>query len=209
MKRLLLPLALFAAGALAGTGADEHLLAGARDFRAGRFAEALVQFRVADKLGKGNESAWYSAACLVRLKRPEDAVEAFIEAERRDPRGRDELFDYYHAVACNDARLYLCADKLLARVDDRAGPRIRDEAKKLRAGLSTLLRAEPARGAIDWYYQRAAQASQRGRPSLAAAYREEAEALSARRKDRYRPSGPQVISSEREPVQPPAKSERK
>lgn len=202
-----MPFALLAAGVLAGTG-DEHLLAGAREFRAGRFAEALVQFRVADKLGKGNEAAWYAAACLVRLKRPEDAVEAFIEAERRDPRGRDELFDYYRAVACNEARLYLCADKLLARVDDRAGPRIRDEARKLRVGLSALLRAEPPRGAIDWYHQRAGEASQRGRPVLAAAYLEEAEGLSARRKDRYRPSGPAVISSGRE-SQPTPKSERK
>jgi tetratricopeptide (TPR) repeat protein len=184
--------ALIAMGASAGTGADEHLLAGARRFRAGQFAEALVEFRVAEKLGKSDEAAWYRAACLVRLNRSEEAVEAFADASRRAPRVRDDLFDYYHAVACHDARLYLCADKLLAGVGNRAGPRIRDEAQKLRTRIGSVLRNEPTKTAIDWYHVRAAQASQRGRPLLAHAFLEEAAGLSARRKDRYRPDDGEV-----------------
>jgi hypothetical protein len=178
--------ATLAAGALAEPGADEHLLAGARAFRAGQFAEALVQFRVADKLGHSGEAPWYAAAALVKLKRPEEAVEAFADAEKRAPRVRDDLFDYYRAVACNDARLYLCADKLLASVGERAGPRIREEAQKLRAGIEAILAPEPSKGAIDWYHARAAGAAKGGRGVLAQAHLEEAAGLSARRKDRYR-----------------------
>jgi hypothetical protein len=177
--------ALFATAALAAAGADEHLLAGARQFRAGKFAEALIEFRVAQKAGN-EQAAWYAAACLTRLKRSADAVEAFAEAERKAPRARDEVLDYYHAVACSDARLYACADKLLAGVGDRAGPRVRDQAKTLRTGIEATLRAEPSHGTIDWYHVRAAEAAKRKRPLLVQAYLSEAAALSSRRKDRYR-----------------------
>ena len=169
---------LFSLAALA-TGAGDHLIAGARDFRAGRFAEALVQFRVAEKLGGGDEAAWYSAACLVRLKRPEEAVEAFAAAERRAPGWRDDLFDYYHAVACSDARLYRCADKLLAKIGSGAGPRIAGEAAKLRASIEALLRAPAGKGSADWYRLHAQQAEQAGQPAVAKAHRDEAEALAA------------------------------
>jgi tetratricopeptide (TPR) repeat protein len=183
--RALLLFTVLSTAAVAGAGADEHLLAGARRFREGRFAEALVEFRVAQKLGHGGEAGWYSAACLVRLNRPDDALEAFAEAEQRSPRTRDELFDYYRAIACHDARLYLCADRLLRGVGDRAGPRIRDEARRLRAEVAAILRPEPARTAIDWYQKQARQAAQGGRPLIAKAYSDEAAGLSARRTDRY------------------------
>lgn len=184
MARRIFPLFVFALTLAAATGVDEHLLAGARHFRDGRFAAALVEFRVAEKLGKAGDAAWYAAACLVRLDRPEDAVEAFADAELRAPAMRDELFDYYRAVACHDARLYLCADGLLARVGDRAGPRIRGEAQKLRQRIAPLLSGEPPKIAIDWYYLRAEQLAKR--PLLAAAFLAEAEGLAARRADRYR-----------------------
>jgi hypothetical protein len=185
VTRALLLFAALSTAAVAGAGADEHLLAGARRFRDGRFAEALIEFRVAQKLETGGEAGWYAAACLVRLNRPDDAVEAFAEAEQRSPHTRDELFEYYRAVACHDARLYLCADRLLGGVGERAGPRIRDEARRLRAAVASILRPEPAKTAIDWYHKRARQAAQGGRPLLAKAYLEEAAGLSARRTDRY------------------------
>ncbi|GAC1342890.1 MAG: hypothetical protein NVSMB23_16060 [Myxococcales bacterium] len=178
--------ALIASSALAAPGADEHVLAGARHFRAGRLQEALVEFRVAEKVGHSDEAAWYAAACLARLKRSGDAVEAFAEAKRRAPKVRDEVLDYYNAVACSDAHLFVCADTLLAGVDDRAGPRIRDQARTLRTSIEALQRAEPSHGTIDWYHLRAAEAAKRGQAHLAKAYLGEAAALSARRKDRYR-----------------------
>ena len=122
----------------------------------------------------------------MRLNRPEDAVEAFAEAERRAQSMRDDLFDYYRAVACHDARLYLCADRLLAGIGDRAGPRIRDEALQLRQRIEPILRGAPATTAIDWYHQRAQESA--NRPLLAAAYLAEARGLAALRADRDRVS---------------------
>jgi tetratricopeptide (TPR) repeat protein len=176
----------FASTSAIASGADEHLLAGARLFREGRFGEALVEFRVAEKLGHNGEAAFYAAAALVRLKRPEDAVEAFADAEQRSPKVRDELFDYYRGVACNDARLYLCADKFFARVSDRAGSHVAAEAQRMRKALASLLRPEPGTKSIDWYLQRANEASRKGRSQLERSYLEEAAGLSARRADKYR-----------------------
>src|SRR6266851_784207 len=111
-----------ATGALAA-GAD-HLLAGAQLFRERRFQEAYVEFTVAARLGAGGDAAWYAAATLVKLQRPDDALEAFAAAERAAPSVADPLLDYYRALACYDARLFLCADRLLEGVGDRTGPRI-------------------------------------------------------------------------------------
>jgi len=95
--------------------------------------------------------------------------------------------DYYRAVACHDARLYLCADGLLARVGGSAAPRIREEAQKLRQRIATVLVGEPPKIAIDWYNLQAEQSAKR--PLLAAAYLAEAAGLAARRADHYRGPG--------------------
>src|ERR1051325_2597844 len=117
---------------LAATGADEHLLAGARAFRGGEYARALVEFRVAEKLAGPGEASWYAAAALQKMGRPEDALVAFAQAEKSAPAARDALLDYYRAMACYDARLYLCAARLLGQVGDQGGPRIAAMAKKTR-----------------------------------------------------------------------------
>src|SRR5262245_30995591 len=98
------------AGTVRGDSADAHLLAGARHFQAGRFTEALVEFRVAVRAGDDGGALWYVAATLVKLKRPEEAITAFARAMEAAPAERDGLFDYYRALACYDARLYRCAD---------------------------------------------------------------------------------------------------
>lgn len=179
---ILLILALGTSHAAFASGAGEHLLSGARAFRAGQFRKALVEFRVAEKLGAGPAAAWYAAASLVKLHRAEDAVEAFAKVARRNPRGRDELFDYYHAVACSDARLYFCAKRLLSRVGDGAGPHIRDEAKRLLHAIDATLAKRPSKATIDWYRKRAARAARSRRPELAAAYLAEARHLEAQRR---------------------------
>jgi tetratricopeptide (TPR) repeat protein len=179
--RQLLGLTLLIASA-ASAGADEHLLAGARFFKEGRFSEALVEFRVAQRLGSG-EAPWYAGASLEKLGRPEDALEAFAAG---DPGSHDVLLDYYRALACSDARLYLCADALLASVGDRSGERIAGLVRQTREKIQAALRAGPSTGAIDWYHQRAAEAAARGRKTLAAAYLEEARGLAALRPDHHR-----------------------
>lgn len=165
---------------------DEHLLAGARHFRDGRFAEAYVEFSVARRLGEGGEAAWYAAAALLKRGRAEDAVAAFAEAEEQAPQASDALLDYYRAIACHEARLYLCADRMLAAVEQQAGPKITGQARKVRSGLSVLLAAPPAPGAIDWYHSRATAALLVGQGALARAFFLEAAELGLRRPDRYR-----------------------
>lgn len=162
-------------------GAGEHLSAGAQAFREGRYDEALVEFKVAQGLG-ATDAGPYAAATLVKLGRAEEAVEAFAPTEE----GRDALLDYYRGIACYEARLYLCADRLLGSVGARSGSRIAAEAAKARAAISSELAKEPPQPTIDWYLARCGERRTEGRSAIAAAYCQEAVALSERRADRYR-----------------------
>jgi hypothetical protein len=164
--------------------ADSHLLSGAEAFRAEKYAVALVEFRVAERMGSG-EASWYAAASLVKLGRAEDAVEGFALAERASPAAHDALLDYYRALACYQARLYLCADRWLQASGARAGPRVAAQAAVIRQGIAREL--EPGRipPAIDVFLARASELSG-PRPLLARAYAEEALALADRTPDAHR-----------------------
>jgi tetratricopeptide (TPR) repeat protein len=186
VKRLALCLALLGLTAATPPDSTPHLLQGARHFREGRFANALVEFKVAQRLGTGGEADWYIAASLVKLGRSEEALEAFAAAQKSAPDARDALLDYYHALACYEAKLYLCADTLLDAVGDASGPRIGEQVRKLREDISALFRSAPVPSSIDWYHGRATQARSAGRPLLAARYLEEAVRLAQKREDRYR-----------------------
>jgi hypothetical protein len=185
MKRAALLVLLIAAPAHAQSGADDHMLAGARHFQAGRYPEALVEFRVAEKMGDTG-ALWYVAASLVKTKRPEDALVEFARAETAAPNERDGLLDYYHALACYDARLYFCADRLLAALGEQSGPRIAAQARKIRADLAPILATVPPVAAVDWYHARAQEAIKAGRAGLGCAYYEEAANLAALRPDGHR-----------------------
>lgn len=168
--------------AAGSSGAGEHVLAGARAFRDERFADALVEFRVAERLGDPRARG-YAGAALLKLDRPEQALEAF-EGRGAPAAGRDPLLDYYHAMACHDLRLYLRADRLLAGVGERSGPRVARQAADARAEIAAALRSEPAAESVDWYAGRCTALEREGRRILARAFCEEAAALGARRKDR-------------------------
>ncbi|WP_242337381.1 MULTISPECIES: hypothetical protein [Anaeromyxobacter] len=165
---------LVAANAPAG-GAESHLLAGAAHFRAERYDAALVEFRVAEKLGEP-EAAGYAGAALVKLDRFEEAVETFETAGD----GGLPLHDYYRALACYGARLYTCADRLLAGLGDRSGPRIAEQARAIRAELAPALAAAPSETTLAWYRARCQARRAEGRAALAAAYCREADALATR-----------------------------
>lgn len=184
-SRPLVAALLWAAAAHAQPSAGGHLLAGARLFRDARFDEALVEFRVAEKLGAGGDAAWYAGACLVKLGRAEEAVETFARAAEQAPAERDALLDYYRALGCYGAKLYLCADRLLSGVQAQAGPRVAEMARKVRGDIARMLATEPPAGSIDWYLARGDAASTGRRPALARAYFEEAAALAERRADRH------------------------
>jgi len=115
------------------------VLAGARLFRDGRYAESLVEFRVAERLGDP-DARGYAGAALVKLDRPEQAVEAF-ESPGAPPPGRDALLDHYHALACHETRLYLRADRLLERIGPRSGPRVAEQAARIRGDRHGVERA--------------------------------------------------------------------
>jgi hypothetical protein len=160
-----------------GTGGEEHLVSGARHFREGRYEEALVEFRVAAKLGVRQASA-YVGASLVKLERFEEAIEAFGV---NDGAESDALLDYYRALACYGARLYACAGEILAAVGDRSGPKLAEQAAKVRADIAARLAVEPTPAAIEWYATRCAERRREGRAAIAHAYCAEASALAKRR----------------------------
>jgi hypothetical protein len=170
-------LALLLTMGASSAGADEHLLAGAERFREGRFEEALIEFRVAARLG-AKETDPYVASALVKLGRHEEAVELFGGG---DAPGPDALIDYYRALACWGARLYGCADRLLAGIGDRSGPKVAEQAVRLRAAIAVELRRPPTQAALEWYRGRCADEKRTGRTALAGAYCREAAAVAARR----------------------------
>lgn len=176
---------LVAAPAWAQTGGDGHLLAGAQYFRGEHYREALVEFRVAERTGAGGVASWYVASTLVKLNHPEEAVAVFARAEAIAGQDRDALFDYYHALACYDAKLYGCADLLLAGIGSQAGPRIAAQALTIRGDLVPVISAAPSTSTIDWYSVRGRSAVATGSPALAIAYYDEALRLSALRADGY------------------------
>jgi hypothetical protein len=184
--RVVVLLFLCAAVVRADDGHDAHLLAGAQHFQAGRYTEALVEFRVAERLATDGGPAWYVASTLVKLNRPEEAITAFARAEAKAPADRDGLFDYYQALACYEARLYHRADRLFAAVGERAGPKIAGQARKVRGDLAPILAKAAPPGAIDWYQAHGLDALTRAQPALAAAYLEEAVEWASARPDGYR-----------------------
>ncbi len=161
---------------------DAHVLEGSRLFRDNRFAEALVEFRLADKLGS-REARGYAAAALVKLSRPADALELF-EGPGAATAGADPLLDYYHARACYDLRLYLCADQLLAGVGSRTGPRIGEQAAQIRKDIAAALPGEPGPDVVGWYLKRSREHASGGHPLRARAFAREARDLGSRRADR-------------------------
>ncbi|WP_242392589.1 hypothetical protein [Anaeromyxobacter oryzisoli] len=138
---------------------------------------------MAERLGAPG-AAGYAAAALVKLDRPEQAIEAFEGSGATSP-GRAPLLDYYHALACYEARLYVRADRLLAGVGARSGPRIAGQAARVRADIAKALAAEPGRDVVDWYVARCDALAAGDRPVLARAFCEEALAVAGRRADRH------------------------
>ena len=176
---------------LAASGpADEHLLQGARAFRAGRYGEALVEFRVAEKLGGGPDARSYAAAALVKLDLAEEALELFGPRAETDP-----VLEFYRALACYQARLFTCADRSLQQAMGRFGPRVAEEARALRARIQKALAGEVGPQAIDWYLDHGEEALKAGRLCLGLLYAEEARSLAGRRKDCHRCADAEGLAS--------------
>lgn len=157
--------------------ADAHLTLGAAHFRAGRFTEAVVEFRVARARGGGGDTLWYIASALTRAGRATDAVEAFREAAEVAPKSADALLLYYRGVACSDAELLVCANDAFEQAARTAGPKVAEQARRLAAEARAVLGKGVPPAAIALLTERAAEAAKAGRPRLAAAINEEVKAL--------------------------------
>jgi tetratricopeptide (TPR) repeat protein len=168
----------------APAASEAHLVAGAEAFRAGSYDKALVEFRVAEALGS-TEAARYAAASLLKLGRPEDAVEAFALADRGSRSGGDALLEVYRGEACYAIRLYLCADRWFESAASRAGPRLAPQLEALRSAIRGALQPDQLAPAIDRLLGRATELAG-ARPALAAAYADEAVTLAARSPARHR-----------------------
>ena len=197
---LLVLLALLRAAEPGTPASEPHLLAGAEAFRAEAYEKALVEFRVAEAMGSG-EASWYAAASLVKLGRAEDAVEAFVLAERSTRTAADALLEVYRGQACYAVRLYLCADRCFESAAARAGPRLAPQLKALRASIQAALRPEQLAPTIDRLLARAGELAET-RPVLASAYADEAVALSARAPDRHRQAEATALAGRLNPPQP-------
>ncbi|MFT3838280.1 MAG: hypothetical protein QM723_14955 [Myxococcaceae bacterium] len=176
-SRALASILAFALSGSARAAEPTHLEQGAAHFRAGRYDEALVELKVATRLNEGKEAQWYVAAVLQKLSRTEEALEAFGRAEAEAPKAEDALLDYYRALACYDAQLLHCADRLLEKVEREAGPKVSGQAKQLRARMKPVLAQPPPRDAIDVLTARATSARGASRDFAAAAFEREAKEL--------------------------------
>ena len=163
--------------------ADAHVLTGARAFRDGDWATALVEFRVALKLGAGPGVHWYEGAALARAGRFEEAVGAFEVAQELAAAERDPLLDYYRALACFEAHLWGCVAEVTEGLQRSGGPRIQQQVVKMAEEAKQLLSTEPPKSAIEACFARARAASS---AALARAWLREASRLSALRADRFR-----------------------
>ena len=177
-------LALLLAATPAAPPSESHLVAGADAFRAEAYEKALVEFRVAAALGS-SEASWYAAASLLKLGRAEDAVEAFVLAERSNRAAGDALLEVYRGQACYAAQLLVCADRWFESAEAHAGPRLAPQLRALRTAIRDALRPDQIEPAIDRFLDRA-DALQRTRPALALAFAEEAAALAGRSPARHR-----------------------
>jgi len=179
--RALLALCLFETAS--ASPADEHLQSGARFFHEERYAEALVEFKLALKFGAGTSTQYYIAASLQKLSRADESVEAFAAAIVSAPRERDTVSDYYYAMACYEARLYRRADRLFADVEKHAGPKIASLARKVRADLAPQLMAQPSWAAVNWYLEHGISLHKKGYRAVAIAYLLEGLTLALQRGD--------------------------
>jgi len=167
----------------AAPAADTHVLTGARAFRDGDWATALVEFRVALKLGASPGVHWYEGAALARAGRFEEAVGAFELAQELAPAERDPLLDYYRALACFEAHLWGCVAEVTEGLQRSGGPRIQQQVMAMAAEAKQLLSTEPPKSAIEACFVRAKAALA---PPLARAWLREAARLAALRADHFR-----------------------
>lgn len=127
-------------GGLVGTaGANqppvtEHLLAGVRAFRAGRFDTALVEFRRVEQSGGATDLALYLGPTLYKLDRLEEARVVLAAYHRSG--ARDSVADYYLGLSYYRLGfLRLARETFLALDVHEAGPKLAEGARRFVAEI--------------------------------------------------------------------------
>jgi hypothetical protein len=165
-------LALLLAAEPGPAPSEAHLVAGAEAFRAEAYAQALVEFRVAEALGS-TEASWYAAASLLKLGRSEDAVEAFVLAERSNRAAGDALLEVYRGQACYAGASTSAPTGGSSPPAAARGRDSRPSCKALRDGIRDALQPGQLDAGIDRLLTAATELAGT-RPVLASAYADEA-----------------------------------
>jgi tetratricopeptide (TPR) repeat protein len=109
--------------------ATEHLLAGVREFRAGRFEAALREFRQVEHSDGATDLALYLGPTLYKLDRLEEA-RAVLAAYHRTG-ARDPVADYYLGLSYYRLGLLRLAREIFLALDVReAGPKLAEGAHR-------------------------------------------------------------------------------
>jgi hypothetical protein len=155
-----------------------HLLEGVRAFREGRFAEALVEFRVVERAPDAPaELAYYLGPTLYKLGRHREALQVFVTSSAP----RDALSEFYFGTTLYRLKLYLQARDVFAALAGPAlGPRMREGALRYQADIDRLYTSPPAPTVVDAYAVEVRPALARGELVAAAKLLEEALRVTAR-----------------------------
>lgn len=161
----------------ADSGTQEELLRGVRAFRAERYEEALITFRLLQGGRSVPEIGFYMGITLHKLNRHREALVAFRGARRAGL--REPVGEYYQALSCYRLGLLARARQGFASLlsptpgAPDAGPRLREGAGRFVQRIDGMLAGQPAAGRFE-----AALAAAEGAPAgEAAEWMEEAALL--------------------------------
>jgi tetratricopeptide (TPR) repeat protein len=168
---LRVPVALLLATLIQG-GTQAHLLDGVRHFREGRYAEALVEFRVIEKAPDAPpDLAFYLGPTLYKLGRFEEALKVFVRAPERDA-----LTDFYLGQTYYQLKLYRKAREVFVALRSRGlGPKLAEAAGRYVAEVDRAYQSPPSDAVVDAYFDEGRGAE----PTLAVEYLEEAQRVVA------------------------------
>jgi tetratricopeptide (TPR) repeat protein len=108
-------------------GVNEHLLAGARAFRAQRYDVALTEFRLVERGGGAADLAIYLGPTLYKLGRLDEARQVLARAHRSG--SVDAVAEYYLGLAWYRLGLVRLARSVFVSIDARdAGPKLAEGA---------------------------------------------------------------------------------
>ncbi len=108
-------------------GVNEHLLAGARAFRAQRYDVALAEFRLVERAGGAPDLAIYLGPTLYKMGRLDEARQVLGRAHRSG--SIDAVAEYYLGLSWYRLGLVRLARSVFASIDARdAGPKLAEGA---------------------------------------------------------------------------------